>query len=153
MLGLIRQRNNSDCAVCTLAMALGVSYDEVLALCPDYRKRLADGIRVGLSIPDYLYVARSYGFTFRSVYPHTVNKEYGDDFWEYLSEKIALLVVHSLNYKGRLHSVYWDGLGVYDPSKKRRYNDVTIRDIRPRPFELFPGVVKYGLVLEPDLSD
>lgn len=140
---IIKQRNNSDCAVCTLAMALGIRYEDVLELVPEYQKRSERGEQIGLTIPDYLYVMRLHGFSIEAVYPHSVNKYFGVDFWDHLTHKLAFLVVHSLNYPGRLHSVFWDGDGVRDPSFLLAYDSDSIKN---------DGAVKYGLIIEPIIS-
>lgn len=131
---LIKQRNNSDCAVCCFAMLTGIPYKRVLELIGDcYHPEKGTSstetalLRLGYKqkripikgMPGAFEVAPVH---FKQLFvPYELSSEY---FLEQLWGRRALLSVPSLNYKGGSHAILWDGQRVLDPSRKKTYKSL-----------------------------
>lgn len=115
---LIRQRGDDDCAVCTLAMALGLGYEEVLA-------GLGDAWTPGVGLWDYALALRRLGYLVSEppeyltdydawVLPHG-HQEPRALLATALGRR-AIMTVPSV-LEGTCHSVYWDGRHLWDPTR------------------------------------
>jgi hypothetical protein len=104
--GLIKQRYKGDCAVASLAMFLGISYENILK---HYSEELAEKFYDGAWNSKTLRVAKEYGVELTCIYEN------------FNLNKPSLLVVPSLNIEGRLHTIYWDGENVFDPAIGKCY--------------------------------
>lgn len=118
--GLIQQREKSDCAICTIAMALGRTYEEVLEAAtadkewPDYQPGV--GTR-----SEYAIIER---FGLQQMQDFRVQHRgiLAADFFRGLSwGRRAILAVPSLNIAGSVHSVYWTGNELWDPCTLKTY--------------------------------
>lgn len=101
MTELIQQRFTADCAVCCLAMFLGVDYEKVAQHC-----RGDELVRNGLVNMRERYIAELFevAIVFR-------------DVGKLDQTQPAVLTVPSLNSdRGQTHAVYWDGQRVWDPN-------------------------------------
>lgn len=125
---LIPQREKSDCAICTIAMALGRSYDEVMAVAtadekwPAYTPGV--GTRSEYSIIEALGLKQMVDF--RVLHRGQLAPEY---FLHFSWGRRAILAVPSLNIEGSFHSVYWSGKALFDPCQLKTYSDWT--QLRP----------------------
>ena len=101
---MIYQRVKGDCCICAIAMAVGATYEDVVSKIGKH-----DFAKFGVSQDLELEVLRAYGWkpvlTFSFPY-----------------QEPCILSVASLNYYGTLHSVYWDGKRMYDPSTERQHD-------------------------------
>ncbi|MGD8777702.1 MAG: hypothetical protein PVH88_01940 [Ignavibacteria bacterium] len=98
---LIKQRYKGDCAVASLAMFLGISYDEIIK---HYSEELEVMFENGVWDHKTFEVAEKYGVELTCVY-----KDF--DF-----SKPSMLIIPSFNLKDKNHMVFWDGEKVFDPS-------------------------------------
>jgi hypothetical protein len=117
---MIKQRNMTDCGICCLAMALNVSYEDILALVPAYSARLTWGDKGGLYKSEIREVARAYSQGVRTTFKYYM-EDNGGDFWRDMKGDRAILSVPSLNVEDGLHLVYWDGKAIVDPSNLKTY--------------------------------
>lgn len=115
---MLKQRNNYDCGICCLAMAFGVSYEQM-------RDRAGVVDSRGLSDETEERIIRSFGYGFRSFYKWWYEKN-GGNFWRELKNKRALISLPSLNLEGEYHLVYWDGKNLLDPSNLKTYTIATV---------------------------
>lgn len=107
---LIKQKFKGDCAAASLAMFLGVTYDELIKHFPkEYEEKFVDGI-------------------WNSRIFEVASKVYGKELLCYKDNfdltKPSLVVADSLNYEGRKHTMYWDGKNIYDPALGKCYDDL-----------------------------
>lgn len=123
---LIKQRFDKDCALCCLAMILGISYEEAYEAQGD--------------LGDLLRTRGPYGKEFVNLFANlglVPDIEYKTLFLlpEYCNDTFlqnalwgrpALIEVRSKNYgkSGEKHIVYWDGRELFDPSNKRTYQNL-----------------------------
>jgi hypothetical protein len=134
---LIPQRTHHDCAICCMAMVTGRSYEDVLATVGDtfdpergMRRDQEAMKRLGFSytfdngepVGDITFFRRGY----------EISPEY---FLRHAWGRRALLTVPSLNKEGGWHMVYWDGLTLFDPSSRTRYERFV--DLKPTEMILF----------------
>lgn len=116
MTNLVIQKNNHDCVLASIAMAVGKSYEEA------WTNTDIDEVVKSGGVSDYIPWMEKQGL-----------KE-GKDFWiiirsiteqdmtkVMLKWRPAILSVASLNHDHGWHAVYWDGERMYDPSNKKRY--------------------------------
>lgn len=124
MTTLIEQKTTYDCGIACLAMALNLSYDDVMGVFPE--QRMNELVAKGMSnemyaelmttlgvINDVDYTTRHYGhhwFTYRA-------------FKNMLWGRRAICAVRSKNVSEGFHFVYWDGFKINDPSTKDKYTD------------------------------
>jgi|SRR5579872_1376947 len=114
---LIRQRVATDCAICTIAMAIGRDYDEVMAA--GLKSQAYDpekGTRAEYQIIE------AFGFEqmvdFRILHRGPLAPEY---FRHFSWGRRAILAVPSLNIVGSFHSVFWSGSELFDPCTLKTY--------------------------------
>jgi hypothetical protein len=132
MTELIKQRTDTDCNLCCLAMALGITYEEMescltLADAPTLAKS-------GMSNPmeDRLLAVKGYvpEAHFRRLYPqsHLVQTHF---LRHILWGRRAVLTVMSKNNNDGMHAIYWDGKALFDPTQKKAYewHEVEINEI------------------------
>jgi hypothetical protein len=112
----IVQRTDHDCAICTIAMALGKSYDEVMTAgietkgfdpergCfAEYKIIEAFGLK---QMKDFRCLHRGGKFGILSA-----------EFFRGIAwGRRAIMAVPSLNIEGGFHSVYWNGVELLDPA-------------------------------------
>lgn len=118
---LIPQRTTTDCAICCLAMAFEVSYEDILERAPGFGDREARGDNPGLHTAEELAVIHSFGWGARTFYKWWFEKN-GGKFWKELKRRRAILTLPSLNIEGGYHSVFWDGARLLDPSPAKKYS-------------------------------
>lgn len=120
---MIKQRLRSDCAICTIAMALGKTYDEVLAVAGD-KFNPDEGTR-----SEYVIIER-FGLKqmvdFRILHRGPLAPDY---FLHFSWGRRAILAVPSLNIDGGFHSVFWSGSELFDPCTRKTYERWD--DLRP----------------------
>ncbi len=103
---LIRQRTDGDCAICSLAMFLGKSYEDLLPL------YTPEEVMDGALSTRTMEIACSFG--------RCIDVNY-DEQIDYRCP--AILCVDSLNNEApkATHMVYWDGHEILDPSTKNTF--------------------------------
>jgi len=106
---LIQQRYKGDCAVASLAMFLGITYDEILE---HFVKELEDQFSDGIWNSKVFEVAKKYGVELTCIYK------------EFDLTRRSLVIVPSLIAKDRQHTIFWDGDNVYDPSPLKIYDEL-----------------------------
>jgi hypothetical protein len=117
---LIRQRTRTDCAICAIAMALGLAYEEVMERALSLKDAYdpEQGMRAEYS------VIESFGLQqmrdFRVMYRGVLSTEF---FRHFSWGRRAILAVPSLNTEGKFHSVYWNGEQVLDPCDLKTYTE------------------------------
>ena len=125
MTELVPQRDGRDCVVCCLAMALGLTYEEILDHLPPGCSYFEE-TDVGLQTPHAHAILKRNCYGFKFIFPEsdpsdgTVMPKVGDE--------PALITIRSLNREGSTHMVYWDGEELYDPSPGKR---VEINSLKP----------------------
>lgn len=128
---MIKQRLPTDCAICTIAMALGKQYDEVMAAAVARGAfDPAEGVR-----REY-HIIEQFGLKmmtdFRVLHRMQLAPEYFRDLaWG----RPAILAVPSLNIDGGSHSVYWSGTDLFDPCTLKTYSGWN--ELRPDEIILF----------------
>lgn len=132
---LIQQRSASDCAICTLAMALSRSYDEVMAAAVKAEAYdPARGCRAEYAIVEQFGLQQMRDF--RVLHRGVLAPEF---FLHFSWRRPAVLAVPSLNIDAGFHSVYWDGRRLFDPHPLKTY--AAWDDLRPDEIILFDGCV------------
>lgn len=114
---IIRQREKSDCAICTIAMALGKSYDDVMAAA-----LAAKAYEPGVGTRAEYAIIERFGLAqlvdFRVLHRTILDPQ----FFRHLSwGRRAILAVPSLNIDGSFHSVFWTGSELRDPCTLKVY--------------------------------
>lgn len=147
---LVVQRTGHDCAICTIAMALGMTYDQVMAagleskaFDPESGTRGASRILEALGLSNRFdrgnpvgdFVSRRRSFEISPAY-------FRGQIWG----RRAVICVPSLNIPGGWHSIYWDGAQVWDPSPRKRYE--TFDDLHPEEIILFRECGRAALAVE-----
>jgi len=103
---LMRQRFDADCAVCCLAMFLGLEYEDVAKHCAGYEL-----VWAGLTNDRERAIASLYRVDVEFVDGSRID-------WD----RPAVVTVPSLNACGErpaTHAVYWDGERSWDPNSGR----------------------------------
>ena len=135
---MIQQREKSDCAICTIAMALGRSYDEVMTAAMANEKWPAYvpgvGTRSEYSIIEQLGLKQMEHF--RVLHRGPLAPEY---FLHFSWGRRAILAVPSLNIENSFHSVYWSGSELFDPCRLKTYSEWKV--LRPDEIILFAEVM------------
>ena len=129
MTDYIPQRHSNDCCIAATAMALALPYELVEKLCIDAGFYKPGG--KGISFFDMLDAIQDYGIQGVTVskgvpkgnanvkhLPFALSPEF---FTSTLWGRPCLLSVPSLNYAGKRHAIFYDGIAVYDPSPKVKY--------------------------------
>ena len=118
---MIKQKAESDCFLCCLAMASGKDYDTT------FTKELRDEIERKKTCSgkdlDLAYELAGYkrGIDYETVYAgngQVINIEFAKSM---LWKRKAILQVRSLNFDKGEHAIYWDGEQLFDPSNKMAY--------------------------------
>ena len=120
MTELIRQRTTHDCAICTIAMALGKVYEDVMAVGLEGKWFDPEG-----GTRSEYAIIESFGLKqmrdFRVMHrPDCISPTF---FLHFAWQRRAILAVPSLNKEGGFHSVYWTGLHLLDPCSQQTYAD------------------------------
>jgi hypothetical protein len=137
---LIRQREKSDCAICTIAMALGLAYEDVLEAA-----LLAKAYEPGVGCRSEYTIIERFGFRqmidFRIHHRTLLDAKY---FLHFSWGRRAILAVPSLNIEGGFHSVYWTGTELRDPCTLKTYS--SWEDLRPDEIIIFAeaGISREG---------
>lgn len=129
---MIKQREKSDCSICTIAMALDRTYEEVMdaAIETEAWKR-DEGCRREYSIIEHFGLKQMEGF--RVMWRGNIlDPEF---FLHFSWRRRAILSVPSLNIEGSFHSVFTDGRKLYDPSPLKTYGEW--KALRPQEIILF----------------
>lgn len=131
MTELIRQRTPHDCAICTIAMALGRPYEEVMdaALKADVFDP-EKGCRAEYAIIERFGLEQMREF--RSMHRGVLAPDY---FLHFSWARRSILSVPSLNIEGGFHSVLWTGSALLDPCRLKTYSEW--KDLRPEEIILF----------------
>lgn len=130
---LIPQRTRHDCAICTVAMALGKTYEEVMDV--GLRGKWFDpeqGCRSEYAIIEAFGLKQMQDFRVMHR-PECISPEF---FLHFSWQRRAILAVPSLNKEGGWHSVYWTGSHLFDPCSQRTYAD-DWKALRPNEVILF----------------
>lgn len=126
---LVQQRTTSDCSICCFAMALGRTYEDVIATVGphfDPAKGLANEYEalkdLGLKCKfengeptdetEFLVKRRDW-----CIHPQMIRS------WCW--GRRAIITVPSLNIEDGFHVVYYDGKDLFDPSREKRYEKFT----------------------------
>jgi len=122
---VIRQRMKSDCAICTIAMALGRGYDEVMAAALETKSfDPAKGMWSEYRVIEAFGLKQMQDF--RVLHRGPLAPEY---FLHFSWGRRAILAVPSLNIEDSFHSVYWSGTELFDPCTLKTYCDW--KELRP----------------------
>jgi hypothetical protein len=114
---LIKQRLRTDCAICTIAMALGKPYDEVMSVAIAAEAfKAEEGTRSEYAIIEKFGLRQMVDF--RVLHRGQLAPEY---FLHFSWGRRAILAVPSLNIEGGFHSVFWSGTELLDPCTARTY--------------------------------
>jgi hypothetical protein len=114
---LVQQRMSTDCAICTIAMALDRSYEDVMAAAVASDAWSPEkGCRAEYRIFETLGLEQM--IDFRVMHRMVLAPEF---FRHFSWGRRAILAVPSLNFEDSFHSVFWNGTVLFDPSPKRTY--------------------------------
>lgn len=131
MVELIRQRTPHDCAICTIAMALGRPYEEVMDTA--LKAKVFDPEKGCYS--EYSIIER-FGFEqmrdFRIMHRGVLAPDY---FLHFSWARRSIMAVPSLNIEGGFHSVLWTGSELRDPCTRKTYSEW--KQLRPEEIILF----------------
>lgn len=131
MTELVRQRTRHDCAICTIAMATGKAYDDVMAAALK-----VDAFDAEKGMHAEYRVLEQFGLKqmaeFRILHRGVLAPEF---FLHFSWARRAILAVPSLNKEGGFHSVYWDGRALFDPCTLKTYSEW--KQLRPDEIILF----------------
>lgn len=127
----IKQRLPTDCAICTIAMALAKPYDDVMAAALGAKAwKVDEGVRSEWRIIEELGLKQMVDF--RIMHRGPLAPEY---FLHFSWGRPAILAVPSLNIEGSFHSVYWNGTDLLDPCTLKTYSKW--EELRPDEIILF----------------
>lgn len=116
----VQQRYMNDCGVACLAMLLDIPYTNLRAYVLAHFQRRGLRSIPGLSANDEMILAAKLGTRLRFIYVDDDNRQ---DAINVLSGRKAILGVPGRNCDNPdyMHSVYWDGERLYDPSPSGKY--------------------------------
>ena len=118
MTSLIRQRLRTDCAICTIAMALGKPYEAVMEAALAAKAFSSDrGTNAEYSVIEKFGLKQM--IDFRIMHRGQLAPEY---FRHFSWGRRAILAVPSLNNEGGFHSVFWSGCQLFDPCTRKTYS-------------------------------
>jgi hypothetical protein len=118
MTELIQQRMRTDCAICTIAMAIDKPYEAVMDVAVAAEAWEADkGMRAEYSVLEKFGLAQMVDF--RVLHRYQLAPEY---FLHFSWGRRAILAVPSLNIAGGFHSVFWSGTTLFDPCTAKTYS-------------------------------
>lgn len=140
---LIKQKSNSDCGICSMAMLTGIPHKKIIKLVGiNWNDELGLGsVRESLLCIGFREKRTKLSSHSWSVEPLDFNVFYCNPmlspsyFAKQLWGRRALVTVPSLNYKDGLHMVYWHYNKLYDPSRKKTYKD--FKELKPTQFTVF----------------
>jgi hypothetical protein len=120
-----KQRSSSDCNICTIAMALSVPYEEVMVACCSFG---FNPHTRGTSNQIFSLFGLEKYFDYWTFYPgpsyiNTSTMRY------LLNGRRAIISTMSKNNRDGMHSVYWNGIEIFDPSNKLVYEKINEIDI------------------------
>lgn len=128
---LIKQRIPTDCAICTIAMATGRPYEEVMSTALKSDAWHPDkGMRAEYKVLEELGFKQMENF--RVMHRGPLAPEY---FLHFSWARPSILAVPSLNLEGMFHSVYWTGCELLDPCTSKTYSNW--KELRPTEIILF----------------
>lgn len=115
---LIQQRLRTDCAICTIAMALGKEYDDVMAAAVASKAfKPEEGTRSEYAIIEHFGLRQMVDF--RCLHRGQLAPEY---FLHFSWGRRAIMAVPSLNIEKGFHSVFWSGSELFDPCTLKTYS-------------------------------
>lgn len=114
------QRYMNDCGVACLSMLLDMPYIKLRAYILAHFQRRGCRTIPGLSAADNMILAAKLGVRLRFI---AVDDDNRQDVIELLNGRRAIIGVPGRNNArpGDMHSVYWDGDNLYDPSPSCKY--------------------------------
>lgn len=121
---LIKQRDSYDCGIACLAMALNLSWEDVMQAMPEEHKPVL--VEKGMSDKMYhalfanLGLVNDVDYTTRYYGNHWCNYRF---FKNMLWGRRAICEVRSKNYPEGFHFIYWNGHDVFDPSTMLTYSN------------------------------
>lgn len=119
---LVQQRTPYDCSVCCMAMLTDRSYEEALTSIGD-AFHPTEGMRREQKALERL--GFSHTFSGGEAIGDVVCRHRGplapEFFRQFAWGRRALMTVPSLNYAGKWHMIFWDGVRVWDPSPGKAY--------------------------------
>jgi len=128
---MIKQRIPTDCAICTIAMAIERPYEDVMEAAMN-----SDAWHPEKGMRAEFKVLEHFGFkqmvNFRVMHRGPLAPEY---FLHFSWGRPAILAVPSLNIEGMFHSVYWSGTELHDPCTSKTYSEW--KELRPDEIILF----------------
>lgn len=128
---IIKQRMRTDCAICTIAMAIGRPYEDVMtAALQSDAWHPEKGMRAEYKVLERLGFKQMANF--RVMHRGPLAPEY---FLHFSWGRPSILAVPSLNLEGMFHSVYWTGSDLLDPCTSKTYSDW--KALRPDELILF----------------
>jgi hypothetical protein len=128
---MIKQRGKHDCVICTIAMALGLTYEEVKdAAIAEHAYEPDKGTNYEYAILEHLGLRQMHEFCImgRGILDAAFFRKFS---WR----RRAILTVPSLNIENGWHSIYTDGKKLYDPCMLKTYS--TWDELRPTEMILF----------------
>ena len=122
---MIKQQSEKDCFMCCLAMALGLTHEQVTRGMDEFDAGLAARVLAkGCYDKDVAATFAALGLRQDQDYLRIfILPEYASTGFirNVLWGRRACIQVRSKNYAGEMHIVYWDGVALFDPSNKRTY--------------------------------
>lgn len=119
---IIRQRTDSDCGICCIAMMAGVSYETAMqAAGTDF----VDGVAPEAVAP----ILKRLGFKAQDIETIPLDRDGSDDFKGILRGRRALVSVRSINEPGANHMLFWNQDRLIDPSP--RVKQTNVNTIKP----------------------
>lgn len=125
----IKQRYESDCFLCCAAMAVGIDYDEALAIWghPLALRIARDGVKTSgdtTRVLDDIGLKEGQHYVVRDVRKDGEMQPIPPAL---LARHRAIMQVVSLNHEDRFHMVFWDRQELHDPSRARVYSSQDLK--------------------------
>lgn len=135
MTKLIQQRSFNDCAIPCIAMALGVTYDELAIQLPV--EMLAGIHESGTKTETMIEMFGLMGLEVENFRHFYYGPSWGTVKWtkNLLWGRRSILSCHSLNHKDGKHYVYFNCEKLFDPSTRKTYK--SFDDMEPIEIWLF----------------
>lgn len=131
----LRQRTPADCALCCMAMAMGLTYEQAVAKLPTDLRAII--LSKGLWSEDEERFHAAFGlvkdrdFKHLRIWGHWAT---AGGIRNLLWGRRAIITVRSRHNSEGLHDVYWDGAELHDPSTISTY---TWNEVEPTQVLLF----------------
>ncbi len=129
---LIHYRKPDDCVICSVAMLLDKTYEEVEALFPRWDEPTEDGTKRGISDSEYILATYRLGHPLVWLALATRDErgvvvDLTRAARELLQDRKALLIVRN----PLRHLVAWDGSMIYDPrfDEPKEFSEYVVTDI------------------------